>query len=224
MRALTEHALNAQEEERRRIARQLHDEAAQSLSTLIINLERIEQNTPPDQPELRTRLIAARELAIATLKDLRQTAYDLRPTMLDDLGLVPAIRWYARSRLEEVGVQVRFGPLDDAARLPPQLETTLYRIAQEAITNVVRHADATLVTIALKRENSHICLQIEDDGCGFDAGVPVQRNEPVMHMGLLGIRERAQLVGGRVEVTSQIAQGTRLAISLPLTDSGAAHG
>ncbi len=224
MHALTEHAINAQEEERRRIARQLHDETAQSLSTLIINLERLEHIIPPDHPDVQTRLVAARELAIETLKDLRQTAYDLRPTMLDDLGLVPAIRWYARSRLEEAGVQVRFGELDDTARIPPQLETTLYRIAQEAISNVVRHADATSVTINLKRENSHICLQIEDNGCGFEVAHPAQRNGRVQQLGLLGIRERAELVGGTITVTSHIAQGTRLEVSLPLTESGVAHG
>ncbi len=200
MRALTERAINAHEEERRRIARQLHDDTAQSLSMLIINLERLDGIIPPDQPDVRTRLATARELATRTLKDLRQTAYDLRPTMLDDLGLVPAIRWYARSRLEGAGVQVRLDIANEATnRLPPQLTTTLYRIAQEAMTNIVRHAAATTATIQLARENNHICLRIEDDGCGFDVAQTPRQAVRLQHFGLLGIRERAELVGGSVQ-------------------------
>jgi two-component system sensor histidine kinase UhpB len=224
MRALTERAINAHEEERKRIARQLHDDTAQSLSILIVNLERLDGLIPPDQPDVQTRLLAARELATRTLKDLRQTAYDLRPTMLDDLGLAPAIRWFARSRLEEAGVHVRLDIANEAAhRLPPQLETTLYRIAQEAITNIVRHADATLATIHLTRENSHICLRIEDDGYGFDVVQTPHQAVHLQHFGLLGMRERAELVGGAVTLASQPGRGTCLEVTLPLDETGADH-
>ena len=225
MRALTERAINAHEEERKRIARQLHDDTAQSLSMLIINLERLDGVIPTDHPDVRTRLTATRELAMRTLKDLRQTAYDLRPTMLDDLGLAPAIRWYARSRLEEAGVHVRLDIANEAAnRLPPQLETTLYRIAQEAITNIVRHAGATIVTIQLARENGQICLRIEDDGRGFDVAQTPRQAVRLQHFGLLGMRERAELVGGTVTLSSQPGHGTCLEVSLPLDEAGANHG
>lgn len=225
MRALTERAINAHEEERKRIARQLHDDTAQSLSMLIINLERLDGLMPPDQPDVRTRLVAARELATRTLIDLRQTAYDLRPTMLDDLGLAPAIRWYARSRLEEAGVHVRLDIANEATiRLPPQLETTLYRIAQEAMTNIVRHADATTATIHLARENSQICLRIEDDGRGFDVAQTPRQAVGRQHFGLLGMRERAELVGGGVTLLSQPGRGTCLEVILPLEEMGVDHG
>ena len=224
MRALTERVINAHEEERKRIARQLHDDTAQSLSILIVNLERLDGLIPLDQPDVQTRLRAARELATRTLKDLRQTAYDLRPTMLDDLGLAPAIRWYARSRLEEAGVHVRLNIANEATtRFSPQLETTLYRIAQEAITNIVRHADATTATIHLRRENSHICLRIEDDGCGFDVAQTPRQAVHLQHFGLLGIRERAELVGGAASLLSEPGHGTCLEVTLPLEETGNDH-
>ncbi|HZY41369.1 MAG TPA: sensor histidine kinase [Anaerolineae bacterium] len=225
MRALTERAINAQEEERKRIARQLHDDSAQSMSTLIINLERLEKIIPPDRPDVQTRLAAACQLAKATLVDLREVAYDLRPTMLDDLGLIPAIRWYARSRLGDAGVAVRFDTADEAARLPPQLETTLYRIAQEAITNIVHHAGATTVTINLARTNGHIRLRVTDDGCGFDVTQIPRQAVQLRRLGLLGVRERAELVGGTVNVSSQPGHGTQLEVSLPVPEViGVDHG
>lgn len=224
MRALTQRAINAHEEERKRIARQLHDDTAQSLSMLIITLERLDGDLPANLAQARARLLAAHELANRTLKDLRQTAYDLRPTMLDDLGLAPAIRWYARSRLEEAGIRVRLDiAAETAGQLPPELATTLYRIAQEAMTNIVRHADATAATIELTRRNQHVCLRIEDDGCGFDAAqIPAQAVR-LQHLGLLGIRERAELVGGTVRLLSQPGHGTCLEVTLPLEETGADH-
>lgn len=225
MRALTERALNAQEEERQRIARQLHDDTAQSLSTLIIHLDRLAGSLPPDQRDAQTRLAAARQLATETLVDLREVAYDLRPTLLDDLGLIPAIRWYARSRLGEAGVAAQIETGDDAPRLPPQLETTLYRIAQEAIANIAQHAAARTVTIQLARAPGHICLRVADDGRGFDASQPPRQAVRLRHLGLLGMRERAELVGGTVSVSSQPGRGTQLEVRLPLPEViGATHG
>jgi len=225
MRALTERAINAHEDERKLIARQLHDDTAQSLSMLIINLDQLTGLIAPDQSDVQTRLMKARDLAIGTLKDLRQTAYDLRPTMLDDLGLAPAIRWYARSRLEEAGIHVRLDIANEVTtRLPPQLETTLYRIAQEAMTNIVRHADAANATIQLARENGHVCLRIEDDGRGFDVAQTPRQAVRRQHFGLLGVRERAELVGGTVNLTSQPGRGTQLEITLPVDETEANHG
>jgi signal transduction histidine kinase len=225
MRALTERAINAHEDERKRIARQLHDDTAQSLSMLIISLDQLTGMMPPDQADAQARLQKARDLAISTLKDLRQTAYDLRPTMLDDLGLAPAIRWYARSRLEEAGVHVQLDIADEATnRLPPRLETTLYRIAQEAMTNILRHANATSATIQLTRLNSHVCLRIEDDGRGFDVAQTPRQAVRLQHFGLLGMRERAELVGGTVTLSSRPGRGTSLEVTLPLDETETTHG
>ncbi len=216
LRAISERLINAQEDERKRIARRLHDDTGQSLSMLIMNLERMEGMIPAESSDLLRRMVAARKLATRTLEDLRNVIYGLRPTMLDDLGLAPAIRWYARSGLDEAGVQVKFDSLDETMRLPPQVETTLFRIAQEAISNIVRHARAKSASIALWQEDGAACLWVEDDGCGFDFNHIATQALPLQHLGLLGIQERAELVGGEVTVDSAPGHGTRLEVHIPL--------
>ncbi len=216
LRAISERLINAQEDERKRIARRLHDDTGQALSMLIMNLERMESLVPADASELQRRVTTARKLATRTLEDLRNVIYGLRPTMLDDLGLASAVRWYARSGLDEAGVQVKFDSLDEALRLPPQVETTLFRIAQEAISNIVRHAHAKSASIALWQEDGAACLWVEDDGCGFDLTCISTQALPLQHLGLLGMRERAELVGGEVMVDSAPGRGTRLEVHIPL--------
>ncbi|HEY4724050.1 MAG TPA: sensor histidine kinase [Anaerolineae bacterium] len=223
LRAISERVINVQEDERKRIARRLHDDTGQALSTLIISLERMESVIPADAPDLLRRLVNARKLAARTLEDLRNVIYGLRPTMLDDLGLAPAIRWHARSSLDEAGVQVKFDSVDETLRLPPQIETTLFRIAQEAISNIVRHARAKSAAIALWREDTTAYLWVEDDGCGFDLAQISSQALSLQRLGLLGIRERAELVGGRVTVDSAPGRGTRLEVHIPLAGMGGAH-
>jgi two-component system sensor histidine kinase UhpB len=215
LRALSERAINASEEERKRIARNLHDDTGQALSTLIINLEHIESSLPPESADLRARLAASREITIRTLEDLRKLVYGLRPTMLDDLGLLPAIRWYARSSLEDAGVQVRIEEGESVGRLDPHLETALFRIAQEAVNNIVRHAQAATVRIALCREGDEVCLRVEDDGRGFDVRRISEQALPQRRLGLLGMRERVDLVGGRMRLESTPGRGTRIEVRVP---------
>ncbi len=217
LRALSERAINAQEEERKRIARGLHDDIGQSLSMLIINLERMEGGLPPEA-ELRRSLAAARDLARRTLDELRLVMYGLRPGMLDDLGLAPAIRWYARSNLEPAGARLRFEGFDEALRLEPRLEITLFRIAQEAINNILRHARSTAVVIGLRQDGERICLEVADNGRGFDVKRTTRQALRLRHFGLLGIEERAELVGGTAEVASQPGQGTRVRVWVPLPE------
>ncbi len=218
LRALSERAINAQEEERRRIARGLHDDIGQDLSMLIINLERMEGAFPEDASEPQRQLAAARQLAIRTLEELRKVVYGLRPTMLDDLGLASAIRWYARSKLEEAGIGVAFNGFDETMRLTPELETALFRIAQEAINNVVHHAEAKSVTIGFGRDASrgHVCLQVEDNGRGFDVAKIRGQALRLRRFGLLGIQERVDLVGGEVTLDSAPGQGACLRVRVPL--------
>ncbi|OGO10538.1 MAG: hypothetical protein A2Y93_13120 [Chloroflexi bacterium RBG_13_68_17] len=216
LRALTMQAITAQEDERKRIARNLHDDTGQALSTLIITLERLETSLPPAASELRPRLQAARELATRTLEDLRKLVYGLRPSMLDDLGLVPAIRWFARSSLEETGAQLTFESFEDTTRLPPQVETAVFRIAQEAIHNIVRHAQAHRVAIRLDLAGEAVILRVEDDGRGFDVSRTTVEAVRQRRLGLLGIQERVELFGGDLMVDSAPGGGTRLQARVPL--------
>jgi two-component system sensor histidine kinase UhpB len=216
LRALSERAINAQEDERRRIARGLHDDTAQALSMLIIHLERLEHSIPPDDGQLKERLETARQLATRTLKDLRQVVLGLRPTILDDLGLVAAIRWYARSTLEPNGIRVEFEVSDQIQTLPARVETTLFRIAQEAISNIVRHAETESAVVTLRYDEHSACLWVTDQGRGFDVVQTSDRALELRRLGLLGIQERAELVGGAVMVDSTPGQGTRLRVCVPL--------
>jgi two-component system sensor histidine kinase UhpB len=220
LRALSERALNAQEDERRRIARGLHDDTGQALSTLIIHLEHIESTLPAGNDELRARLASCRDISNRTLEELRKLVYGLRPTMLDDLGLVPAIRWYARSSLEGSGARLHLEETQEIGRLDPRLETALFRIAQEAVNNIVRHAQASEVRITLCLEEGDVCLRVADDGRGFDIDQISQQALPQRRLGLLGMRERVDLVGGRMRVDSGPGRGTRLEVRVPLAGMG----
>jgi len=216
LRALSERTINAQEEERQRIARNLHDETAQSLSMLIINLERLENSPLVDQVELQERLQQTRLLATGTLEELRQVIFDLRPAMLDDLGLIPAIHWYVRSHLKTAGVDIVFEVPEVSVRLPHYLETTLFRITQEAVNNILRHAGAEHVTVRLWLEEEEIHLEVEDDGQGFNVGRTANQALYQKQLGLLGIQERAALVGGQAVIESTPGQGSRVGVIVPI--------
>ena len=215
LQAISERAINAQEEERVRIPRSLHDDTAQSISILIIHLERLNTLIPADRPDI-TRFIAdAQNVATELLENLREIIWDLRPSILDDLGLFSAIRWFARTNLEKTGVKVDFSA-SEVMRLPSHLETMLFRIAQEAISNILRHANASKVSIRLWRADTQIWLEIKDDGRGFDiektTGGAVDRKQ----LGLLGIQERVSLVEGEVNIESIPGSGTCLQVHIPL--------
>ncbi|ABS26012.1 ATP-binding protein [Anaeromyxobacter sp. Fw109-5] len=204
--------ITAQEDERKRIARELHDETTQSLAVLAMGLEAA-------QDALRTgltpRLDEVKAVALRTLEDVHRLILDLRPSVLDDLGLFSAIQWYAERSLETRGISVRceFGELD--RRLPPELETALFRMCQEAMSNVARHAQASAVLVQVGVENGAIQIDIEDDGRGFDVEAAARR-EGRRPWGLLGIRERAEILGGSARIDSAPGQGTRVQVRVPL--------
>ncbi len=222
LRALSERALNAQEDERKRIARGLHDDTAQSLSTLIIHLEQIEYSLPEDQAALRHKLAQERKLVTNTLDELRNIIWGLRPSILDDLGLSAAIRWYARSKLEAAGVQADLNITDEIKPLGSPVEDTIFRIMQEAVSNILHHSKAHTANFHLWLEEDRVCLEVKDDGQGFDVhdteGQALYRKQ----LGLLGIQERASLIGGQVEITSTPGQGTRVYVSIPILASSPA--
>jgi two-component system sensor histidine kinase UhpB len=220
LRALSERAINAQEEERRRIALSLHDDTGQALSMLIIHLEQLQDRLPEEMGDLRSRLDSAHRLATRTLTELRKIVSGLRPTILDDLGLIPAMRWYARSNLEEAGVRVEVNASDEEMPLSPQLNSTLFRIAQEAVNNILRHAQAKSVLITLRQNGEGVRLGIEDDGKGFDIFMIQEQAIRLQRLGLLGIQERAEMVGGQVSVNSAPGKGTQIQVYVPLPAQG----
>ncbi len=216
LRLISERSINAQEEERVRIARGLHDETAQSIAMLIIHLERLEKSMPEGHPGIVQRTVEARMLATKLLEDLRKIIWDLRPSILDDLGLIPAIRWYAREHLKNAGTEVNFNIPDETVRLPAHLETMFFRVAQEAVSNILQHAQASSVTVSFQHLNHAVCLEIQDDGRGFHVEQTENKALSRKQLGLLGIRERVSLVGGELKVDSTPGLGTRLQINVPL--------
>jgi two-component system sensor histidine kinase UhpB len=202
LRALSERALTAQEEERRGIAQGLHDDTGQALSMLIIQLDRIYERLPVENQELRKEVVQTRTLAANALSELRCILAGLHPAILDDLGLVPAIRWYARSHLEAAGLHVVVNAPGLPLELPPALTTTLFRIVQEAGNNILRHAEARSATIFLQVGADQIQLRVEDDGRGFHPQHASRDAVELQRLGLLGIRERAELFNGEVLIES----------------------
>ncbi len=216
LRLLSERAINAQEEERKRISRSLHDDTGQSLSTLIINLERLEQRLPAGSDELVDQLSMIRQMASESLDCLRGIIYDLRPAILDDLGLLPAIRWYARTNLEAAGINVTLESPDNIPDLSQPLTITLFRIAQEGVTNIIRHSHARNANISFAMHGDEINMKLHDDGQGFKPGQLEPAAIDMQHWGLVGIQERIDLVGGRMSITSDPEHGTTLLVSAPI--------
>lgn len=210
---LLEKIIAAQEEERRRIARELHDDTSQSLTSLKLGLRLLER--PQERAELLQRLATMREVVDQTLEALHDLALDLRPSVLDDLGLVAALERYGRECQHRyhlpVTVQTRGF---EGRRLPPALETALYRIAQEALTNVARHADARGAEVVLDYHQAEVRMVVEDDGAGFDPGLLGDGRR----LGLYGMRERAELLGGVVSIEAAPGRGTSILVRVPVTE------
>uniref|UniRef100_UPI0035AE49C6 sensor histidine kinase n=1 Tax=Promineifilum sp. TaxID=2664178 RepID=UPI0035AE49C6 len=202
-------ALNAgQEEERHRLARELHDDTIQALIALN---QRIQLARDTASPQTATQLAEMEQLTTEAIADLRRLTRDLRPSYLDDLGLVPALELLARDQSAALGIPVSFAATGEPRRLPPDVELAYYRIAQEALRNVGRHARAGRAALSLTFDAGHATLTIEDDGVGFDAGRAAEL-ALAGHYGLLGARERAEAVGARLEVESAPGQGTIITV------------
>ena len=168
-----------------------------------------------DNLGLEHRLSDALELTRSALHDTRELSRLLRPTLLDDLGLEPALQWLARTMAERTGLTIEVHSNLDEARLPADIETLLFRITQEALTNVMRHSGAREVQILLARSGTHLRLQIRDDGQGFDPA-QLTAEQGALSAGVRGMRDRAELFGGRLEVNSACGEGTTVALSLPV--------
>ncbi len=206
--------ITAQEEERRRVARELHDETSQSLAALAMSLETVMPVLPPGPA--RDRVQEAKLIAGRAIEELHRLLFDLRPSVLDDLGLISAIRWCTERHLKPLGITVRCESSGLEQRLPPEIETAIFRVVQEAVTNIAKHAGADTVLIQCASRNGSVTVEIEDDGKGFDPASPGASSSGT-GLGLGGMRERVALLGGTLDIESSPDEGTRIALEVPVT-------
>ena len=209
---LSRRLVEIQETERRFIARELHDHAGQTLTSLMLGLGALQKEA--DRPQtIRVRTAELRNMADNVLEDLHRLAINLRPTSLDHLGLVPALEQLIRAFTQDSPLQIKLKAvgIGEDERLPQDVETTLYRIAQESLTNVIRHAGAERADVVLKRRGDSVLILVEDDGHGFE----VEPAKKSGHLGLLGMQERAEMLGGTLTVESIRGKGTTLVVEVP---------
>jgi signal transduction histidine kinase len=202
--------VDAQETERSRLARELHDETGQALTSILLGLKSLEGHVDTDAGSVAVAEL--REMVVSTLQNVRRLAVELRPAALDDFGLVPAIERVSDMVTEQGDVAVEVQSHLNDERLPAETETALYRIVQEALTNVLKHAEATRVTVRLSQTEKAVALVVQDDGKGFE--LESVRDGGV---GLIGMRERVGLLGGRLTVESSEGAGTMLKAEVPLS-------
>lgn len=206
------HITQAQEEERKHIARELHDGAAQQLAILSRGLDEVAGSGAPETSSELTRL---RRLATSTLDELRQFSRDLRPTLLDDLGLVPALEWLVTDIAGRTQAHAELAVQGEVRRLAPEVEVALYRITQEAMRNVDRHSGSTRVGVNVRFEAERILVSVEDNGNGFEVPSNLGTLVSTGKLGLLGMQERAQLTGGSLKLESHPESGTIVTIDIP---------
>jgi len=216
---LLQHALTAQEEERKRIARELHDETSQALTSLTLNLQAAITKAETDGvagADFIGKLQKIQSLAVHTQNEISKLMKELRPTLLDELGLPASISRYAKDSLESLGTKVSTEFEGVEERLPTEVEVTLFRVAQGTIGNILEHAEAKNVSISLECNDSECMLNINDDGRGFDVSKITRVDKGGRGAGLFTMKERVRLVGGECNIRSQPGKGTRIAVRVPL--------
>jgi signal transduction histidine kinase len=206
--------LTTQEEERARLARELHDTIGQSLTAIIMTTNAVESSLPADLISGKEKLANVRTIAVQTLHDLRGLIFDLRPEVLDDLGLGLALHSQVKKYLEPAGIKVQLRAAGLKDQLPAEVETAVFRIVQEAITNIARHAQASEAIISLTKKDARLIVRVEDNGVGFDSDQVMGRQPHAW--GLRGMEERVTLLGGRFYVGSRPGNGTLVLAEVPL--------
>ncbi len=216
--------LRAQEDERHRIARELHDQIGQALTLLLVRLKIIEAS--PQAETLHAELADLRLAVAGTIDQVRKLALNLRPPALDQLGLIPALRELTRDFGEQTRIGVTFDATTEPIEVAPERATAIYRIVQESLTNIAKHAEARLVRVTLTRDNGEITVRVSDDGRGFDADS--MRHDDHLHdgpgLGLFGMEERARLIGGSYSILSCPGAGTTIIATIPLNPLETPHG
>ena len=206
--------ISAQEEERKRIARELHDETGQALTSLMVGLRYVEDSN--DTVKVREKTAELRTLAAQTLENVHHLATELRPSLLDDLGLNIAIQRYTKEYSTKMKIKVdsHISSINEQ-RLPPEIEITVYRVIQEALTNIAKYAEADTVSVVLRYRDSSLLVIVEDNGKGFDVS-SVMASPDGKKLGLFGMYERASLIGGNLTIESQPGDGTTIFLEVPL--------
>lgn len=215
LRSLASQVIRAQEDERRRISRELHDDTAQVLFAQLLRLTTLKSS--PD-PVIHATAAALEEMTAEALEGVRRLALELRPPALDDLGLSAALGELAQRFAEQLDIPIDYQARGLRGRLPSEIELVLYRVAQEALTNIAKHANATVVSVDIDRNSNDVTLSIRDDGVGFDRSATAISDGRGLGLGLFGMEERVALVGGRFRIWSQIEVGTEIFAFIPLPD------
>jgi signal transduction histidine kinase len=217
LRLLSQQLIEVQENERRHIARELHDEIGQALTAVKVNMQTLSRLA--DQPALKPYLNESIAIIDRTIQQIRNLSLDLRPSLLDDLGVVSAVRWYVDRQAQRSGFEGTFTAYPPSMRFTPALETTCFRVVQEAITNVVRHAQANRVQVNIELINDTLEVVVQDDGIGFNVELVKEQLPADSTLGLMGMKERVELVGGMLEINSSYMSGTQIRACLPLNGS-----
>jgi signal transduction histidine kinase len=220
LRRLTEKLFQGQEEERRRIARELHDESGQSLTAVKLALERLEQNVSSQEKGFKEEIGEIIRMVQRTSSEIRHLSYHLHPTLLSDLGLEPALDLYFKEIKNHTNHNIEFSMVGFDHRLDVDMETVFYRFSQEALTNTLKHSGADNFRLAIIKSYPKIIFRAEDDGIGFDTQI-IGTNK--RNLGLLGMRERTSLLGGTFKLRSKPGEGTRIRIEIPFAES-LSHG
>jgi PAS domain S-box-containing protein len=216
LRSLSTHLESLREEERKKIARDLHDETSQVVTSLTAHLEAAVNMLPAGASRVKSLLKNAEDLSVNILDQLQNVIYELHPLVLDDLGLVAAVRWLLENNLKVAGTKVDFKVTGRKRRFPRHLETTIFRVTQEAVTNIVKHAKASNVIVRLELSRDAVSMRIMDDGEGFDVAEAMNIKQGLRGYGLLGMKERIQLIGGTFTLRSGPEKGTEIDIQIPL--------
>jgi signal transduction histidine kinase len=214
LRSLTRRLEAAKEDERKHIARELHDEMGQALTAAKISVQLLGRDGL--DPARQQRLTEVVGLIDRMIRHVRQLSLDLRPPLLDEVGLARALEGYMSGVSRNTGLPIGVHAEGLPARLPPELEITAFRLAQEGITNVVRHAGASRAEVALRVSDGDLVVEVRDDGCGFDPADTLARASAGAHVGLVGLMERTRSFGGRTRIDSAPGRGTRVVASIPL--------
>ncbi len=214
LRRLTRRLEGTKEEERQRIARELHDEMGPALTAVIINLQLIGAST--DGKKTERRLTDSIEIVDRMVQQVRDLSLALRPPLLDEVGFLAAIRAYLETQAERTGLRVRIDGPDELETFPAEVEITAFRVVQEAVSNVIRHAKATEVAVLIEHRDRSLILSIRDDGVGFDPGLVMDTSAPGSSLGLVGMQERVQILGGECIIESTIGNGTEVDVRIPV--------
>lgn len=208
--------LKVLEEERRRISRELHDDTQQALTSIILRLDMLKASLDEDQTAAKNAIDELKDIAENALEGVHAMALNLRPTMLDDLGLIPTIRWYIKNNFKDCGLAIDFRVLGSERKLSGDVELVILRIVQEALVNAAKHARATAAGVKIAFGESDVSVAVRDNGIGFSVKRALADSVDREALGLMDMRERAEIIGGRLRIESEEGKGTLVELVVPL--------